>query len=1321
MGEIQHNEESIFDVAIQIESKQAQEDYLQQVCGNDVALIERVRALLEIHINEQSFLANPPAGLSDTIEANQVTEQPGDVIGPFKLLQKIGEGGFGVVYMAEQSRPVRRKVALKVIKPGMDTKEVIARFGAERQALALMDHPNIAKVLDAGTTESGRPYFVMELVRGIPITEYCDQECLSTRERLTIFAKVCQAIQHAHQKGVIHRDIKPSNVLVTEHDGSPVPKVIDFGVAKAINQQLTEHTVFTQFQQMIGTPMYMSPEQAALSGLDIDTRSDVYSLGVLLYELLTGTTPFDKKQFKQAAYEEIRRIIREDEPPKPSTKISTMGETSNKLAGFRKTDVKHLSQLMRGELDWIVMKALEKDRKRRYETANGFANDIQRYLNDEPVLACPPSTAYRIRKFVRRNRGVVTAASLLMAVLCLGLAGTGAGWEMARRGERKATDARDEAEEERNKAKEAEEDAKRSEDEAIKALKRATVARLAAKSEAIRPRQPVKSLRVAIQAVNESRKDGGTVLPIAHEALMNATQLVGGRPLEGPAYRGARGRIAISGDSRWLAIASKDGVRVWDLKDNPSNSKPLLLQGHTAASSAFAISGDSRWLAIASENDVRVLDLKDNPSNTKPLLLQGHTDKVESLKFGPDHRQLFTGSRDTTIRFWDLSSEDPTTTSIEGTRHTESVTSVTVSQDGHWVASVAGNETFLWDLHDQNPADNPLVLCNEPEGAGKLEFSPDSRWLVSRGGENFARLYDLTADDPADSEQFLSGHTKRLNRFAFGPDSKWLATVSWDHTIRLWNLTLENPADSSLVLKGHHDRINHVVFSPDSRWLLTGSYDTTTRLWDVTASDPNADPVVLSGHQRWIEAARFSTDGRWVMTGSYDGTVRFWDLSSEDPAYKSKVVASHDSAVIRIVSSADGRWLVTAGQAGSPRLWQFDQHLETAPASSPFAFSINGETGEPIAGQHGHALALCPNGRWLFTRGWERARIWDMQSENMEASWHEFPIFSNYGEVGAAFSSDSRWLAASSPDATVSLWDLREADQLPPPRHLEGHTAPVMSLAFSRNGQALITGSQDNTARVWSMSDNGRVESSVLLPGHEEEVRCVCIGDQGHLCATLSGTEARIWDLRSQRLNSPRVVSVPRQYPRMTLTPDNRWLVLWLHGSELMVVDLDSAALSPRLIEGHTGMVRAVEVTPDGRWLVTGGWDNTARIWDLHADDPWESATVLRGHSQSIADLAISEDGHWLITAGADATARVWDIRDISADPPSHPTYTLRGNHDFVLNVDINSAARRAVSAGWDEVRIWELDVDKLYAEAIRLAGRELTPEEQAEYLSDGL
>src|SRR6266540_4910844 len=411
----------IFSAALEHPAGPKRDEFLAQACGGDETLRRYVQGLLAGHDKAGTFLdqAAGPVGPGGT-HLVPITEKPGDRIGRYKLLQQIGEGGCGVVYMAEQEEPVRRRVALKVIRLGMDTKSVVARFEAERQALALMDHPNIARVFDGGATESGRPYFVMELVRGIKITDYCDQAHLSTEQRLELFIQVCQALQHAHQKGVIHRDIKPSNILVTVNDGVAVPKVIDFGIAKATDQRLTDKSYFTEFHVFIGTPAYTSPEQAEMSSLDVDTRSDIYSLGVLLYEMLTGQTPIPAERLVQSGLDEMRRTIREQEPMRPSTKLTRERAVARGL-GSAKSEIDQ-------DLDWIVMKCLEKDRARRYETANGLATDIQRHLNNEPVVACPPSNLYRFQKLVRRNKLAFAAGAGIAAALVLGLCVATWGW-----------------------------------------------------------------------------------------------------------------------------------------------------------------------------------------------------------------------------------------------------------------------------------------------------------------------------------------------------------------------------------------------------------------------------------------------------------------------------------------------------------------------------------------------------------------------------------------------------------------------------------------------------------------------------------------------------------------------------------------------------------------------------------------------------------------------------------------------------------------------------------------------------------------------------
>jgi serine/threonine protein kinase len=427
MNDLPNREGVIFTEAVQLPADE-RAVYLASACGGDTKLHQRVEALLLTHERIGDFLETSPQKAATEARAESSTgEKAGERIGRYKLLQQIGEGGWGVVFMAEQGEPVRRKVALKVVKPGMDTKTVIARFEAERQALALMDHPNIAHVFDAGATENGRPYFVMELVRGTKITDYCDQSGLATTERLELFIQVCNAVQHAHQKGIIHRDIKPSNILVTtSEEGKPLPKVIDFGIAKATTGvRLTDKTLFTAFEMLIGTPAYMSPEQAALTSVDVDTRTDIYSLGVLLYELLTSTTPFDTRELLKAGLDEVRRVIREEEPARPSTRLSTIvGADQVIVSKHHGAEVPRLIREMRGDLDWIVMKALEKERARRYETANGFAMDVGRYLSGEAILARPPSAAYKFRKLVARNKLVFSGMSLIFVLLVVSLIAT---------------------------------------------------------------------------------------------------------------------------------------------------------------------------------------------------------------------------------------------------------------------------------------------------------------------------------------------------------------------------------------------------------------------------------------------------------------------------------------------------------------------------------------------------------------------------------------------------------------------------------------------------------------------------------------------------------------------------------------------------------------------------------------------------------------------------------------------------------------------------------------------------------------------------------
>ncbi len=588
--------------------------FLDSACAADAALRVEIEALLAIYDEAErgpglnAEAGNGPLEEGPTeiaprlLDETPLTEGPGTVIGRYKLLEQIGEGGFGVVYVAEQQEPVRRQVALKIIKLGMDTRQVVARFEAERQALALMDHPNIAKVFDAGATDSGRPFFVMELVKGIPITRYCDQKKLATRDRLDLFIGVCQAIQHAHQKGIIHRDIKPSNILVTLQEGKPVPKVIDFGIAKATQQRLTEKTLHTQLEQFIGTPAYMSPEQAEMSGLDIDTRSDIYSLGVLLYELLVGKTPFDAKELLAAGLDEIRRTIREKEPARPSTRLTqelsavaasrqsaadSAGEDGGALPGRRYEELQALIHLLRGDLDWIVMKCLEKDRTRRYETANGLARDIERHLNNEPVVARPPSMGYRLQKSFRRNKLVFTAAGLVGFALVLGVVVSS--WQAirAREAEHIAHSQTQKAKAESARAlaaeKTAREESRRADGEALAYRKKAYAFAINLAQAAL----SVDNLGSAQDLLNQQRPQPGQTNDLRGwewrylwQHCQSDAQLILCQKTN------SISSLSVSRDGRWLAIGETEGgnLSVWDLNTLHEVARLAAGEGYVQAS-----------------------------------------------------------------------------------------------------------------------------------------------------------------------------------------------------------------------------------------------------------------------------------------------------------------------------------------------------------------------------------------------------------------------------------------------------------------------------------------------------------------------------------------------------------------------------------------------------------------------------------------------------------------------------------------------------------------------------------------------------------------
>jgi serine/threonine protein kinase len=602
-------EEALFAAVLEKPTRAERAAYLEGACGDDHALRARIEALLAAHESSGGVLDAPPSALAATGAYRPLTEGPGTRVGPYKLLQQIGEGGMGVVYMAEQLEPVRRKVALKIIKPGLDSGQVIARFEAERQALALMDHQNIARVYDAGTTESGRPYFVMELVHGVPITQFCDDNRLTPRERLALFVPVCQAVQHAHQKGIIHRDVKPSNVLVTMYDDKPVPKVIDFGVAKAIEQRLTERTLFTQFGALVGTFEYLSPEQTEMNAFGVDTRSDIYSLGVLLYELLTGTTPLERTRLRTAALDELVRIIKEEEAPRPSVRLSTSNNLP-KIAAARKTEPARLSQLVRGEIDWIVMKCLEKDRSRRYDTASGLARDVERYLADEPVEACPPSAGYRLRKFLRKYRTAVATTAAIVIACVVAAVGQTINIIRAERAEAEANRQREVAEEAQLLALNAKAEAVSQRDEARRT---AYAAGMGLAERAWEEGNPANARQLLDEVPREAagrQLRGFEWYYLSH--LCRAQELA----VMGPSDWVSG--LAFSPDGRRLALGGSSGtVRIWDISPefHVFSSQfdlfwPQLGNSTWGQSPVLGLtfSPDGRRLASASANVVKVSD-----------------------------------------------------------------------------------------------------------------------------------------------------------------------------------------------------------------------------------------------------------------------------------------------------------------------------------------------------------------------------------------------------------------------------------------------------------------------------------------------------------------------------------------------------------------------------------------------------------------------------------------------------------------------------------------------------------------------------------------
>ncbi len=1067
MASRQLDEEAIFHVARAIPTRDARSAYLDQICVGDQALRERVEALLAVHEQEQDFLRSSPEP-APTIDQPRISEGPGHQIGRYKLLQKIGEGGFGVVYMAEQVRPVRRKVALKIIKPGMDTRAVVARFEAERQALALMDHPNVAHVLDAGETESGRPFFVMELVKGVPITEYCDRNEISTEDRLALFIDVCHAVQHAHQKGIIHRDIKPANIMVTLHDGRPVPKVIDFGVSKAISQQLTERTLFTRYGQMIGTPLYMSPEQAEMSGLDVDTRTDIYALGVLLYELLTGSTPFDKQRLGKAAYDEIRRIIREEEPPRPSVRLSASGERLTVLAKHRACSPTRLQQLIRGELDWVVMKSLEKERERRYYTAAELAADVKRYLVHEPVEACPPSATYRVRKFVGRNKLVVGAAAAVALSLVLGLVGTTIGFiSRSREAEKRrvalegAKTARTHAEIEEGKAREA------------TAL---------ARQEAKRSRQLlyVADMNAAQQAWEEANVSRVVKILLRH------TPAPGGDDLRG---------------FEWYYL--------WKLCDRCQNARRIDFPGYVKS---LAFSPDGRVLAVRGDEELRIYD-----ADTLEFALSLETvtpDWVGKtyVRFSPDGQTIAYPVENKVIALWNRTTKK----AVDLKGHENLVTDVAFAPDGKTLASIdTGNSAVIWDLESLRRV---RVLEGDPNPAMCVAFSPDGRCLASGGADNSVVLWDPTTGT---SLAACVGHTGSVSSVTFSPRDKLVASGGYDGKIMLWD---SRTGKHIVTLDGHSHNVRAVAFSPDGSMLASSSGDGTVRIWDVTT---NQLRDTLPGHSSIVMDVAFSPSGMILASGG-DAKVMLWEVTRRETTETIPVssgwnhlVINHDRAFFLLPRAQSLQYWDTNSGKTNATYFTASRPLSCLSASSRGILACgdssgavqlwNSDTGEKGRLIKAHdsevlSLAFAPDGRRLASGVSDgEVGIWRVDDGEKVAS------FKTQEPVRAlAFGANGDVLAAAVGN-TIQLWDVQTRNTV---NVLRGHRDIAMSVAFSPDGETLASAGRSDQVILWHWPSGTELAAFQV---HFDWVFKVAFSADGKTLLSAGGKIIRIWDVATRQ------------------------------------------------------------------------------------------------------------------------------------------------------------------------------------------------------------
>jgi WD40 repeat protein len=1030
-----------------------------------------LRCLFELALqSDASFLA-----LSSKTPAWEENE---DRISRYNLLQQIGEGGCGVVYMAEQDKPVRRRVAIKVIKLGMDTKNVIARFEAERQAMALMDHPNIAKVLDAGATDSGRPFFVMELVRGIKITEFCDRNKLSIRERLELFVKVCNAIQHAHQKGVIHRDIKPSNILVVFNDGVPLPKVIDFGIAKATQQPFSDKTVFTGFEHFIGTPAYMSPEQAGLNASGIDTRSDIYSLGVLLYELLTGHPPFDAKSMTKSGIDEMRRVIREQEPRRPSARLD--GVTEQELttaANHRRVEAAKLKKLVQGDLDWIVMKALEKEHVRRYETANALGMDVRRHLDDEPVFARPPGNFYRFQKMVQRNKLAVAAATAVAVALVISVALSTWQFVEKSRAEREQNRLRQEAQKQ--------ELAARRKAYAVsmnllqQALQSDNLGRAVDLLNQQRPRPDQEDLRGW-----EWRYLWQFCRSDAQSTLCARTNLVSS--------------LSFSRNGRLLAAATEAGdVSVWDV----ATGKVIFLGGdgfQRVARTTFA--PDTDLLAYQDHTNIVIWNSNSGTEASRLPIGEGLND----MAFISGKRLLTATIPGTNnIAIWDTATGALVTNFAAHIFNNWIGTKFAAAPDGNTIAYAVSNQTVQVVDLTHGRADWTFPATEELTTA--LAFSPDGKILATGGGytESAIKLWNVQTREVIGQ---LEGHRSWITCLKFLPDGR-LVSGSADQTIRLWDVAARHAVRT---FRGHLTDVRSLDVTRDGRTLASGGKDGTVMLWDMapmTARAPDWQTIDPKYHPGFVRSAAFSPDSRMIAVVENDA-VKLYDAGTLRPLLTPDMGLTKPSN--RLLFSPDSRLLAGADSSGHVGIWDLPARRRVT--------NFVANVGQTVL------LSFLHDGQSLLTAGadnivnewnaanWQKTAHWKLKEDATHALSiisatsasgllavrinhnHTMEVISTSDPksrrrmkcpaelVALAFSPDEGTIAGASEDGSLSLWDSRTLANIDT---LRGVLLGLHSVTFSPDGRRIVAGSNGREAiKIWdavSHEDVGTFEGKGSL------------------------------------------------------------------------------------------------------------------------------------------------------------------------------------------------------------------------------------------------